>query len=151
MNIAIAADHAGFPLKDRMIGIARNLGHEVTDLGTCSTDPVDYPDIARLVAEALQSGRAERAILICGSGIGACVAAMIETGPTNTLVLMVLVLALAGDSYFDANVMCLGSRVIGASLAGELVKTFLNAKFSGAERHVRRIGKIQEIEAERFR
>jgi ribose 5-phosphate isomerase B len=150
MNIAIAADHAGFPLKDRMIAVARNLGHEVTDLGTCSTDPVDYPDIARLVAEALQSGRAERAILICGSGIGACVAANKFRGVRG---------GTCHDTFSahqsveddDSNVMCLGSRVIGASLAGELVKTFLNAKFSGAERHVRRIGKIQEIEAERFR
>ena len=150
MNIAIAADHAGFPLKDRMISIARNLGHEVTDLGTCSTDPVDYPDIASSVAEALQSGSVERAVLICGSGIGACVAANkfrgIRAGTCH-------------DSFSahqavedDAsNVMCLGARVIGASLAGELVRTFLSAKFSGAERHKRRIEKIQEIEAERFR
>src|SRR5580704_2312957 len=75
MKIAIAADHAGFPLKDGIITMVRNMGHEVTDLGTCSTDPVDYPDIARLVAHELQSGRVERGILLCGSGVGACVAA----------------------------------------------------------------------------
>ena len=150
MNIAIAADHAGFPLKDRAIEIARGLGHEVTDLGTCSTDPVDYPDIARSVAEALQSGRAERAVLICGSGIGACVAANKFLGVRG---------GTCHDTFSahqsveddDANVMCLGARVIGASLAGELIRTFLNARFSGAERHQRRLQKIHDIEAEGLR
>jgi ribose 5-phosphate isomerase B len=147
MNIAIAADHAGFPLKDSMISIARNLGHEVTDLGTCSTDAVDYPDIARSVAQALQSGRAERAILICGSGIGACVAANKFRGVRG---------GTCHDTFSahqsveddNSNVMCLGARIIGPSLAGELVKAFLSAKFSGAERHVRRLKKIEEIETE---
>ena len=147
MNIAIAADHAGFPLKDSMISIARKLGHEVTDLGTCSTDAVDYPDIARLVAEALQSGRAERAVLICGSGIGACVAANKFRGVRG---------GTCHDTFSahqsveddDSNVMCLGARIIGPSLAGELVRAFLNAKFSGAERHARRLKKIEEIENE---
>ena len=133
-----------------MIGIARNLGHEVTDLGTCSTDPVDYPDMARLVAEALQSGRAERAILICGSGIGACVAANkfrgVRAGTCHDSFS-------AHQSVEDdaANVLCLGARIIGVELAGELVRTFLNAKFSGAERHARRIAKVNAIEAEGFR
>jgi ribose 5-phosphate isomerase B len=123
MNIAIASDHAGFPLKDGMIAIARSLGHEVTDLGTCSTDPVDYPDIARSVAAALQSGRVERAVLICGSGIGACVAANkfrgIRAGTCHDTFS-------AHQSVEDdaANVMCLGARVVGSSLAGELVRTF---------------------------
>jgi ribose 5-phosphate isomerase B len=147
MNIAIAADHAGFPLKAGMISIARNLGHEVTDLGTCSTDSVDYPDIARLVAEALQSGRAERAVLICGSGIGACVAANKFRGVRG---------GTCHDTFSahqsveddDSNVMCLGARIIGPSLAGELVRAFLGAKFSGAERHARRLKKIEEIENE---
>ena len=150
MNIAIAADHAGFPIKDRVIGITRNLGHEAIDLGTCSTDPVDYPDIARLVAEAVQSGRVERAILICGSGIGACVAANkfrdIRAGTCHDTFS-------AHQSVEDdaSNVLCLGARIIGVELAGELVRTFLNAKFSGAERHARRLRKVQEIESERFR
>jgi len=147
MNIAIAADHAGFPLKESMIVIARNLGHEVADLGTCSTAAVDYPDIARLVAEALQSGRAERAILICGSGVGACVAANKFRGVRG---------GTCHDTFSahqsveddDSNVICLGARIVGPSLAGELVRAFLNAKFSGAERHVRRLKKIEEIEAE---
>ncbi len=150
MNIAIAADHAGFPIKDRMIGIARGLGHEVKDLGTFSTEAVDYPDMARLIAEELQSGRAERAILICGSGIGACIAANkfrgVRAGTCHDTFS-------AHQSVEDdaANVLCLGARIIGEELAAELVKTFLHAKFSGAPRHARRIEKIQEIENERFR
>ena len=134
-------------MKDGMISIARNLGHEVTDLGTCSTDAVDYPDIARSVAVALQSGRAERAILICGSGIGACVAANKFRGVRG---------GTCHDTFSahqsveddNSNVMCLGARIIGPSLAGELVRAFLGAKFSGAERHARRLKKIEEIENE---
>lgn len=149
MNIAVAADHAGFPLKAGIIALAKSMGHEVTDLGTSSTDPVDYPDIARLVAHSVQSGSAERAILICGSGIGACVAANKFRGIRG---------GTCHDTFSahqsveddDSNVMCLGSRVVGPSLASELVRTFLNAKFSGAERHVRRVGKINAIEAEHF-
>jgi len=149
MNIAIAADHAGFPIKDRMIEIARSLGHEVTDLGTCSTDPVDYPDTARSVAEAIQSGRAERGVLICGSGIGACIAANkfrgVRAGTCHDTFS-------AHQSVEDdeANVLCLGARIIGVELAAELLKTFLNAKFSGAARHARRLQKVREIEAEGF-
>jgi ribose 5-phosphate isomerase B len=150
MNIAIAADHAGFPLKDRMIAVARSLGHEVTDLGTCSTDPVDYPDTARAVAEAIQSGRAERAILICGSGIGACVAANKFRGIRGGTCHDTFSAHQAVEDD-DSNVMCLGARIVGASLAEELVKAFLNARFSGAERHARRLQKIQRIEEERFR
>lgn len=137
-------------MKDRVIGITRGMGHEAIDLGTCSTEPVDYPDIARLVAEAIQSGRAERAILICGSGVGACVAANkfrgIRAGTCHDTFS-------AHQSVEDdaANVICLGARIIGTELAAELVRTYLNANFSGAERHARRIGKIQEIENERFR
>jgi ribose 5-phosphate isomerase B len=132
-----------------MISIARNLGHQVTDLGTCSTDPVDYPDMARLVAEELQTGRAERAILICGSGIGACIAANkfrgVRAGTCHDSFS-------AHQSVEDdaANVLCLGARIIGVEVAGELVKTFLGARFSGAERHARRLAKIEQIESERF-
>jgi ribose 5-phosphate isomerase B len=150
MNIAIASDHAGFPLKDGMMAVARSMGHNVIDLGTCSTAPVDYPDTARDIAKALQDGRADRAILICGSGIGACVAVNKFRGVRG---------GTCHDTFSahqsveddDANVMCLGARIVGASLAGELVRAFLNAKFSGAERHARRVRKIQEIEAEGFR
>jgi ribose 5-phosphate isomerase B len=147
MNIAIAADHAGFPLKESLIELARGMGHKVTDLGTCSTEPVDYPDIARLVAGAIQGGTAERAILVCGSGVGACVAINKFRGLRG---------GTCHDTFSahqsveddDANVICLGARVIGPSLAAELAATFLNAKFSGAERHARRVAKIAAIEKE---
>jgi ribose 5-phosphate isomerase B len=149
MNIAVASDHAGFPLKAGMIAIAQELGHQVIDLGTCSIEPADYPDKARDVANALQSGRAERAILICGSGIGACVAANkfrgIRAGTCHDT--FSAHQAVEDD---DANVMCLGARIVGPSLAAELVRAFLNAKFSGAERHARRIQKVQQIESEGF-
>jgi ribose 5-phosphate isomerase B len=150
MKIAIAADHAGFPMKDRVIEVTRALGHEATDLGTCSTDPVDYPDIARKAAEEVLSGRAERAILICGSGVGACVAVNkfrgIRAGTCHDTFS-----AHQSVEDDDANVLCLGARVVGPALAAEIVKTYLNARFSGAERHARRVGKIAAIEAEYFR
>jgi ribose 5-phosphate isomerase B len=150
MRVAIASDHAGFPLKDGIIAVVRAMGHETIDLGTCSTEPVDYPDTARDIARSLQSGSADRAILICGSGIGACVAVNKFRGVRG---------GTCHDTFSahqsveddDANVICLGARVVGASLAAELTRTFLNAKFSGAERHVRRVKKILEIEAEAFR
>lgn len=150
MKLAIAADHAGFPLKERIIELARSLGHAVTDLGTCSTEPVDYPDIAGLLANEVESGRAERGILICGSGIGACVAVNKFRGVRG---------GTCHDTFSahqsveddNANVLCLGARVVGPSLALEIVRTYLAAKFSGAERHVRRVGKIAAIEAEYFK
>ena len=150
MNLAIAADHAGFPLKEGIIELARSLGHEVTDLGTSSTAPVDYPDIAGSLANEVQSGRAQRGILICGSGIGACVAVNKFRGVRG---------GTCHDTFSahqsveddDTNVLCLGGRVIGPSLAAEVVRTFLAAKFSGAERHVRRVGKIAAIEAGSFK
>ena len=149
MNIVIGADHAGFPIKDLVIGITRKLGHEVIDVGTHSADPVDYPDIARLIAGELQSGRADRAILICGSGIGACIAANkfrgVRAGTCHDTFS-------AHQSVEDdaSNVLCLGARIIGIELAGELVRTFLGARFSAVERHQRRLQKVLEIEAERF-
>lgn len=150
MKVAVASDHAGFPLKEGIIAVVRAMGHEAIDLGTCSTDPVDYPDTARDIANALQSGRADRAVLICGSGIGACVAVNKFRGVRG---------GTCHDTFSahqsveddNANVICLGARVVGASLAADLVRTFLNAKFSGAERHVRRVNKIKQIESEGFR
>src|SRR6185437_10988335 len=147
MKIAVAADHAGFPLKARVIEEARKLGHEVFDLGTHSTDPVDYPDYALAVAEALRNGAADRAILICGSGAGACVAANKFRG---------IRAATCHDSFSarqaveddDVNVLCLGARVIGSELAVDLVRDYVGARFSGAERHRRRLSKIAGFEAE---
>jgi len=147
MKIAVAADHAGFPLKSRVLEEVRRLDHEALDLGTDSTDPVDYPDYARAVAQALHSGRAERALLICGSGAGACVAANKFKG----------IRAATCHDTFSAhqaveddgmNVMCLGARVIGSELAMELVRTYLNSRFSDVDRHRRRVAKIEQFEAD---
>jgi len=147
MNIAVASDHAGYPWKARVADELRKDGHEVRDLGTNSTDPVDYPDYARAVAESVLSGRAERAILLCGSGAGACVAANKFRG---------IRAATCHDGFSahqcveddDVNVLCLGARVIGPEVAWLLVETFLAARFSGAARHRRRLGKVLAIEAE---
>jgi ribose 5-phosphate isomerase B len=147
MNLAVASDHGGYPLKARIIDELRKAGHEVSDLGTNSADPVDYPDYARAVAEAVLSGRAERAILLCGSGAGACVAANKFRG---------IRAATCHDSFSarqcveddDVNVLCLGARVIGPELAVELVRDYVNARFSGAERHRRRLAKIAAFESE---
>jgi ribose 5-phosphate isomerase B len=147
MRIAVAADHAGFPLKQRVIDEVRKLGHEPLDLGTDSTDAVDYPDFARAVAEALRDGHAQRAVLICGSGAGACVAAKKFRG---------IRAATCHDTLFahhcfedeSVNVLCLGARVVGPEVAAELVRTYLNAQFSDVERHRRRVAKIEQFEEE---
>ena len=147
MNLAVATDHGGFPLKDRVIEELRKMGHQVADLGTCSTESVDYPDYALAVARAVLEGRAERAVLICGSGAGACVAANKFRG---------IRAATCHDSFSahqcveddDVNVFCLGARVVGPELAVELVRYYVNARFSGAERHRRRLAKIAAFEAD---
>ena len=147
MTIAVAADHAGFPLKACVMDAVRRAGGTSLDLGTCSTQPVDYPDYARAAAAAVIEGRAARGIVVCGSGAGACVAANKVCG---------IRAATCHDTFSahqcveddDVNVLCLGARVIGAELAIEIVRTFLNAQFSGAERHVRRVAKIAQLEAE---
>lgn len=147
MNLVVASDHGGFPLKARVIEELRKMGHQVTDLGTNSADPVDYPDYARAVAQAILQGRADRAVLICGSGAGACVAANKFRG---------IRAATCHDSFSahqsveddDVNVLCLGARVIGPELAVDLVRDYVRASFSGAERHRRRLGKIAAFEAD---
>ena len=146
-KIAIAADHAGYPIKDFVAGVVRKAGYEAVDLGTHSPDAVDYPDMSRLVAQEIQSGRAERGILICGSGIGACIAANkfrgIRAGTCHDTFS-------ARQCVEDdaANVLCLGARVIGTEVAGEVIRAFLGARFSDAERHNRRLNKVLEIERE---
>jgi len=145
MRVALASDHAGYPLKQQLGEHLCGAGHELLDLGTTSTDPVDYPDYAEAVARAIVEGRAARGVLICGSGVGASVAANKVPG---------IRAGLCHDSFSahqgveddDMNVIVLGARVIGGALAAELVDTFLRAKFSGAERHVRRLAKVREIE-----
>jgi ribose 5-phosphate isomerase B len=147
MRIACSFDHAGFPLKPLVLETVRSLGHEAIDLGTNSTDPVDYPDTARAACEAVLGGRADRGVVVCGSGAGVAVAASKFPGIRATC---------AHDTYTghqavehdDVNVVCLGARVIGPALAADVIRAYLGAQFSGEERHVRRLGKIAAIERE---
>lgn len=146
MRIAVAADHAGYALKEHISSWLAESGHAVYDLGTHTTDPVDYPDYSAAVAQAVLDGRADRGVIICGSGAGAAIAANKFQG---------IRAAVAHDSYTahqmvehdDVNVLALGSRVVGEALAEDLVKTFLEAKFSREDRHVRRLDKIRALEA----
>ena len=145
MKLVLASDHAGVALKARVMLQLRKEGHDVTDLGTNSTEAVDYPDYAKAVALAVLGGDAERAILICGSGAGACVAANKFKG---------IRAATCHDSFSarqcveddDVNVLCLGARVVGPELAVELVRDYVAARFSGAERHKRRLAKVARFE-----
>ena len=146
MRVAVAFDHRGVKLRERLLEELATLGHEAVDLGTDQSEPrVDYPDKAREVAEAIRGGEAERALLVCGSGVGASIAANKVAG---------IRAAICHDSYSvhqgvehdDMNVLCLGSEVIGAELAPDLIRTFLAAKFTGEERYVRRLKKIEELE-----
>jgi RpiB/LacA/LacB family sugar-phosphate isomerase len=146
MRLVLGSDHAGYELKQELVLFLRSLGHEVEDVGTHSAAPVDYPDYAEAVAAALRDGRAERAVLICGSGVGACVAANKIPGIRAGLCHDAYS-AHQGVEHDDMNVLVLGSRVIGAELAKELVRIYLQAKFTGEERHVRRVGKVKAIEA----
>lgn len=146
MIVALGADHAGMPLKEVAAAAIRAAGHDVLDCGAFSLDPGDdYPDFAAAVAKAITVGRAERGVLVCGSGVGASVAANKFPG---------IRAALCHDTFSahqgveddSMNVLALGARVIGPSMATELVRTFLGARFSNAERHVRRLGKVSGFE-----
>lgn len=145
MRIVTGSDHAGFELKEMLIGEVRRLQHEVIDVGTHSADPVDYPDFAEAVGMALIAGQAERGILICGSGVGASVAANKLPGIRAGLCHDTYS-AHQGVEHDDMNVLVLGARVIGVEMAKELVRAFLKAQFTGEERHVRRLGKVQALE-----
>jgi len=145
VRVAIAADHAGFPLKQELTPWLRSSGHEVIDLGTNSTDPVDYPDYADAIAQAVLAGQAARGVLICGSGVGASVAANKVPGIRAGLCHDTYS-AHQGVEHDDMNVLVLGARVIGVELARELVRAFLGAVFTREPRHVRRLGKIRAIE-----
>lgn len=146
MRIAIGADHAGYELKQNLIQHLESKGHIVFDLGTNSQEPVDYPDFAAAVARAVLEGRAERGVLVCGSGVGASVAANKIAGIRAGLCHDTYS-AHQGVEHDNINVLVLGSRVIGLELAKELVTAFVNARFSGEERHVRRLEKVAEMEA----
>ena len=145
MRVAIGCDHAGFPLKAPMAELVQSLGHTVEDLGTDSTAPADYPIYARKVAEAVVSGRCDRGIVICGSGVGASVAASKVPGARCAMCHDTFS-ARQGVEDDDMNVLSLGARVIGPLLAAECVRAFLGATFSNAERHVRRLGEVHAIE-----
>lgn len=146
MKIAVGCDHGGFPLKGRVLEEVRNAGHEAVDLGTHSLDPVDYPDYARAVGEAVRRREAERGILLCGSGVGAAVAANKMNG-IRAGVCHDTYSAHQGVEHDDMNVLTLGGRVIGLEPAKELIEAFLTARFSGVERHRRRVNKILALEA----
>jgi len=145
MKIAIGGDHAGFPLKQHLVELIKKWGHEVNDLGAFNTEPSDYPDFAKSVGAAVQKGEAERGLIVCGSGIGACVAANKLKGIRAALISDTYS-ARQGVDHDDVNVLCLGGRVVGPALAEEIVKAFLAARFSGEERHLRRLNKVKAME-----
>jgi RpiB/LacA/LacB family sugar-phosphate isomerase len=145
MRIAIGADHAGFVLKQKLGDYLRELGHEVTDTGTVNTDPVDYPDYADAVGKLILEARVDRGVLICGSGVGASVAANKLPG-IRAAVCHDTYSARQGVEHDDMNILVLGARIIGEELARELVRTFLAAKFTAEERHLRRVAKINALE-----
>src|SRR6266849_7095688 len=147
MRIVAGSDHAGFELKQQLLPLLKELGHEVLDVGTNSTAAVDYPDFAEAVGRAVLDGRAERGVLICGSGVGASVAVNKLHGIRGGLCHDTYS-AHQGVEHDDMNVLVLGSRVIGTALAGELVRAFLPAKFTHEERHVRRLNKVLALERE---
>lgn len=145
MKLAIASDHAGFELKQNLLSFLRKNGQEAEDLGTHSTAPVDYPDFAEAAGRAILDGRAERAILICGSGVGASVAANKMPG-IRAAVCHDTYSAHQGVEHDDMNVLVLGSRVVALSLAEELVRSFIAAQFTNEERHLRRLAKVVALE-----
>ncbi len=145
MRIVVGSDHAGFVLKQDLAAALRQDGHEVIDVGAHSDAPSDYPDAAVAVGREVVEGRAERGVLVCGSGVGAAVAANKLRG-VRAAICHDAYSAHQGVEHDDMNVLVLGSRVIGAALARELVQAFLAARFSGEERHVRRLAKVKALE-----
>jgi ribose 5-phosphate isomerase B len=146
MKVAVGFDHRGVKLRERTLEEVVRAGHEPVDLGTDRPEPmIDYPDKAREIGAAIRSGEADRGILICGSGVGAAIAACKLTG-IRAAICHDTYSAHQGVEHDDMNVLCIGSEVVGPELAAELVRTFLAARFDGGERYVRRLGKIEEME-----
>lgn len=146
MKVAFAADHAGFSLRERVLAELRALGHEIVDCGSPVAVPGDdYPDVARAVSRAVVDGRAERGVLVCGSGVGACIAANKVKG-VRACMCHDSFSARQGVEDDDMNVLCLGARIVGDELAAELLRDFLAARFSNAERHRRRLEKVLAME-----
>src|SRR3954454_4142914 len=148
MRVAVAFDHRGVKLRERVLEVFPGLGHEAVDLGTDKAEPrVDYPDKAREVGDAIRGGEAERALLVCGSGVGASIAANKLPG-IRAAICHDIYSAHQGVEHDDMNVLCLGSEVVGTELGAELARAFLEARFDGGERYVRRLEKIEEMERE---
>jgi ribose 5-phosphate isomerase B len=146
MKIALASDHAGYPLKQHMVSYLKTQGHDALDLGVNTADvSSDYPDAAAAVAAAVLDGRAERGILICGSGVGACIAANKEPG-VYAAICHDTYSAHQGVEHDNMNVLCLGAKVVGTALAEELAYVFIAAQFNGGERYVRRFAMVQAVE-----
>ena len=149
MKVAVGFDHAGFPLKQIVLEAVRNAGHEPIDMGTNSADAVDFPDFTEKVGRAIQNGEAERGILVCGSGVGACIAANKMKG-VYASICHDTYSAAQGVKHDDMNVLCLGGRVIGPELAKALIESFLSARYigndKGGERLARRVNKIHKME-----
>jgi ribose 5-phosphate isomerase B len=146
MRIAIGADHAGFEMKRDLAGFFAKSGHEIIDIGTHTSAPVDYPDISEAVAQAVRNGQADRGIIVCGSGAGAAIAACKFPG-IRASICHDAYTARQAVEHDDLNVLCLGARVIGPALARTLIEAFLAASFSGEERHMTRLAKIDAIES----
>jgi ribose 5-phosphate isomerase B len=146
MRIGIATDHGGYPLKEQVIEMLRASGHEVVDFGASRLDPEDdYPDFVIPLAKAVARGEVDRGVALCGSGVGACVVAN-KIPEVRAALITDVFSARQGVEDDDMNVICLGARVLGPSLAQELIKTFLSSRFSGADRHRRRLAKVKELE-----
>ncbi len=146
MRVAVAFDHRGVKLRERVLEELASLGHETVDLGVAAERPmVDYPDKAREIGEAVTGGEAERGVLVCGSGVGAAVAACKVPG-IRAAMCHDTYSAHQGVEHDDLNVLCLGSEIVGPSLAAELVRAFLTARFDGGERYARRLEKIEALE-----
>jgi len=149
MKIAVGFDHGGFPLKETVLDTVRAAGHEPIDMGTDSADSVDFPDFTEKVGRAIQNGEAERGIVVCGSGVGACIAANKMKG-IYASICHDTYSAAQGVAHDDMNVLCLGGRVVGVELAIVLIQAFLGAEYqgnkAGGERLARRVGKIHKLE-----
>ena len=150
MRLALASDHAGFPTKQELVSYLRSRGHEVLDLGAHSTDAVDYPDCAEAAAGAVLDGRADRAIIVCGSGAGVSIAANKIPG-IRAAVCHDCYTAHQAVEHDDLNVLCIGGRVVGLNVAQELADAFVGARFTGEPRHQRRLDKVLAIEARYLR
>lgn len=150
MKIAIGCDHAGYPLKDTVIEQIKSLGHELIDCGTFSCERVDYPDFAFKAAQEVAQGKADRGILICGSGVGVCITANKVKG-IRACVCHDAYSAQQGVEHDALNILCLGARIIGTATAQELVTRFLNASFLTGTRHEERLNKVKKIEEGNFK